>query len=318
MASVTFLASVDADPRPTCVLDLAKATGDLTASNLIVHRNHALQAQDHLHDDIREAGTTNLHAWTTDKRSSKPISTKSGHSLHTYTIQDRWKVIQWIALEETCGTDEALQSTRADRDDAAERLQCLLKMMEMVDVGIFEYDKKGKLVYANDAFYNLSGHPRETTKQEGTWLDSVFPEDKEWLMGQWTQLVNGTSLTFEMRWKRPATSMPNGEEDLKGSWVLAACVPTFDDHGEITSISGCLTDIRLQKQSHCDAMKRAEALERAAASERRFSNFAENLNVGIWILNMDMKVSKRYYTKHPLAPTETAARCNIVIPNGSL
>lgn len=295
MESLTFLASVDADPRPTCVIDLdcvaeSAVTGTNTAC-AIAHSNEALKSQAHLRNDILEDDDTILRAWAIDRASTKPLITSRGHTVCAYTIENRWKVVQWIALEQTNAT------LISDRDGANERLECLLKMMEMVDVGIFEYDKKGKLVYGNDAFYNLSGHPRDSAKEEVTWQDSIFPEDGDWLMGQWIQLTEGVSLTFEMRWKRPASSMPNGEEDVEGSWVLAACVPTTDDKGEITSVSGCLTDISAQKRNHWDAMKRAEALERAAASEKRFSNFAENLNVAVWILNLNMEVSRWNWAK---------------------
>ncbi|EME43841.1 hypothetical protein DOTSEDRAFT_130539 [Dothistroma septosporum NZE10] len=160
-------------------------------------------------------------------------------------------------------------------------------MMEMVDVGIWEYDTKGKLVYGNEAYFNLSGHPRDSKREEMTWQDAVFPEDNEWLTSQWTEMATGNSLTFPMRWKRPTSSMPDGKEDVHGQWVLAACVPTLNEQGQVNSVSGCLTDIAAQKRSEQDALKKAEALERAAASEKRFSNFAEQSNVAIWILNLD-------------------------------
>ena len=88
--------------------------------------------------------------------------------------------------------------------------------------------------------------------------------------------------------------MPNGEEDLEGQWVLAACVPTRDEYGEVTSVSGCLTDIAAQKRSEQDALRRAEALERARASEQRFSRFAEFANVAIWIMDTNQQVSPPY------------------------
>ncbi|KAI5364752.1 Putative PAS domain, signal transduction response regulator, receiver domain, CheY-like superfamily [Septoria linicola] len=99
--------------------------------------------------------------------------------------------------------------------------------------------------------------------------------------------------------------MPGGVEDTEGQWVLAACVPATDNEGNVLTVSGCLTDIAAQKQSQSDALKRAEAMERAYASEKRFSTFADQANIGIWILNKDSQLTyanKEWFriTNHPL------------------
>lgn len=186
---------------------------------------------------------------------------------------------------------KTLKDALADRDDVTEKLASTLAMMEMVDVGMFEYNMDGKLVQANKAFYKLSGHPRDATAREYAWTDCIFDEDSEALFAHWNLLLQGTATNFEMRWKRPAISMHDGLEDLEGQWVLAACVPTRNVEGHVMTVSGCITDIAAQKRSQKDALERAEALERAQASENRFSRFAELANVAIYIFGLDQKVS---------------------------
>ena len=93
-----------------------------------------------------------------------------------------------------------------------------------------------------------------------------------------------------MRWKRPAESMSDGREDMEGQWVLAACLPIMNEAGEVTSVTGCITDIAAQKRSESDALKRVEALERAQASDKQFTRFAETALVGIYILDPKGKV----------------------------
>ncbi|GAM87644.1 hypothetical protein ANO11243_056710 [Dothideomycetidae sp. 11243] len=172
-----------------------------------------------------------------------------------------------------------------DSNQASEELDRLLQMIQMSEVGIFEYNMDGLLVQANEAFYTLSGHPRKFTKESHAWVDSAFEEDLPGLFDKWNGLAAGNPMTFQMRWKRPRSAMPDGQEDIHGQWVNAACVPIKDNEGKIKNVAGCLTDIAHHKRSEQDALQRAEAMERAAASERRFSRFAELANVAMWIMD---------------------------------
>jgi PAS domain S-box-containing protein len=305
MDKVTYC--LDADPRPTCVLHLDSPHGAH-----IKYKNNALQERDHLVEDLLDASaSTGFHAWVLDGRHNGPVTTATGKaSLHAYTIEETWRVIQWTPPEKPSGhggpngqnstkaptsplwtkgdpltLDRKLENALADRDDATGKLTNLRQMMEMVDVGMFEYDQEGVLLYGNDAFHSLTGVPKGNDEPM-VWANSVFEEDKAWLTVVWTALTKGDSNTFEMRWIGP-----NPDENPEGQWVTAACVPTWDDAGNVISVSGCVTDISAQKRSHSDAVKKAEALERAAASELRFSDFIRHSNSAFYNFGMDRKVS---------------------------
>jgi PAS domain S-box-containing protein len=303
MDKVTYC--VDADPRPTCVLHLASLDGPH-----IHHKNDALQEQSHLiHDILDPSVSTGFQAWALDSGHSGLVSATGGASLHAYTIEKRWRVIQWLLPEKQSGyahngqnspgertipvlskgdpltLNRKLEDALADRDDATGKLSNLRQMMEMVDVGMFEYNMEGVLLYGNEAFHRLSGVPRGNCEPMA-WANWVFEEDKAWLIGVWTQLTEGNSCTFEMRWKGPDPG-----ENSEGQWVTAACVPTTDDTGNVITVSGCITDISAHKRSHSDAVKRAEALERAQASEMRFSDFVKHSNSAFYNFGMDRKVS---------------------------
>jgi PAS domain S-box-containing protein len=300
---------VDADPRPTCVLDLASPQGPH-----ICHKNNALQEQSHLVHDILDTGTlfTEFHAWALNSAHSGTVTTSGNVSLHAYTIEKTWRVIQWLLPEKQSGhgqndnprvqtnpsfsksdssLNRKLEDALADRDDATGKLSNLRQMMEMVDVGMFEYDKEGVLLYGNDAFHSLAGVPKGNDEPMA-WAKWVFEEDKPWLTEVWTGLTNGRSSTFEMRWIGS-----NPDENPEGQWVTAACVPTTDDAGNVTTVSGCITDISAQKRSHSDAVKKAEALERAQASEMRFSDFITHSNSAFYNFGMDRKVSTERASK---------------------
>lgn len=257
-------------------------------------QNPALQTQPHLLDEILSDATfTELHAGNGGSSSDGPFIAKNGRFLYTYTASKRWKVVQWTADRETNQTHHVeWGSAQTDVEKACRKLSDVLKMMESVNVGMFEYDCKGKLIWGNNSFYKLSKHPYDSKKEEMTWWEATFPEDRDWLLGKWKDVASGVPVTSEMRWKRPAASMPDGKEDTEGQWVLATCEPIFDQVGNITSVSGCLTDIATQKDQDSVAAKvKAETLARLNASEAKFSAFAELASVGIWMIDIDRKVS---------------------------
>ncbi|KAM0720752.1 hypothetical protein Q7P37_004889 [Cladosporium fusiforme] len=321
MDKVTYC--VDADPRPTCVLDLVSPDGPY-----IHHKNNALQEQSHLvHDILDFSVSTGFQAWALEIGQSGIVVVSERASLHAYTIEKRWRVIQWLLPEKQSGhgqngqdslgeqpttlllkgdpltLNRKLEDALADRDDATGKLSNLRQMIEMVDVGMFEYDKEGVLLYGNEAFHRLSGVPRGSCEPMA-WADWVVEEDYPWLVDFWTQLTKGSSCTFEMRWKGPDPG-----EKPEGQWVTAACVPTTDETGNVTTVSGCITDISAQKRSHSDAVKRAEALERAQASEMRFSDFVKHSNSAFYNFGMDRKMqycNREWFeiSGHPVVPFE--------------
>jgi PAS domain S-box-containing protein len=296
---------VNADPRPTCVLGLASPSRPQ-----ICHRNKALQEESHLVHDILDASASDgFQAWAVDSGHSGKVTATGTASLHAYTIEKTWRVIQWLLPEkqseqgqngQNCPGEQTkmpfprddhstlgrkLEAALADCDDATGKMSNLCQMMQMVDVGMFEYDKEGVLLYGDDAFHSLTGVSKGDSCQMA-WGNRVFEEDRPWLTGVWTGLTNGSSSTFKMQWIGPDL-----DENPEGQWVTAACVPTTDDAGNVTTVSGCVTDISAQKRSHSDAVKKAEALERAQASELRFSDFIEHSNSTFYNFGMDRKVS---------------------------
>jgi PAS domain S-box-containing protein len=261
-----------------------------------VYKNKALQARPYLLTSLAgcetdDAISHHLPEWCHDLLFAGDIPVHIGNPLHTHVIDDRWRLVQWTyGAERQKGTPIDPDYAPANHDDvsAVRRLHNLHEMMENIKVGMFEYDRKGVLVWGNDAFYHLSGHPRDSSKEDKTWQDTVFDKDYPWLLGKWNRMASGEPVTIEMRWKRPASAMPDKKEDTSGQWVLATCQPTFDAAGAVTSVSGCLTDIAAQKRSQMDASRlRTDALEKLRASEKRFSNFVELARVGIWMINLE-------------------------------
>jgi PAS domain-containing protein len=115
-------------------------------------------------------------------------------------------------------------------------------------------------------------------------MDLVYPPDGPLFLSQWNKLAQGIPITFEMRWKSKnyqETEAGDGVENVQ--WVLSACVPIQDADGNLVSIAGNTIDINAQKRVQEEAVQRAEALERACESERKFKYFALLALIAIYI-----------------------------------
>lgn len=132
------------------------------------------------------------------------------------------------------------------------------------------------------AHLRYSSHPRDLPAHiEFSFMDLAYPDDVPVIMSAWNTLVQGSHVTFEMRWKaRP------GSGDA-AQWVLSACVPVFDEDQKLVSIAGNTIDINAQKKSQEVAQARVEALELVRLSEKKFARFAQLAPIAIYIFKPD-------------------------------
>ena len=120
-------------------------------------------------------------------------------------------------------------------------LEGLHRSVEMLDIGFFEYDLQGTLIFANSSFYALSGHPiNSDAHTELRFLDLCHPDDIAMITVAWTGLLEGKPITFDMRWKHTPTA---SARSLGAQWVSAACIPLYDKSGMVRSVSGCTVNI---------------------------------------------------------------------------
>ncbi|GAM86488.1 hypothetical protein ANO11243_045020 [Dothideomycetidae sp. 11243] len=207
---------------------------------------------------------------------------------NTYNAQESDRLARQAASQQQT-LIQALQSSELEADHMSTKLQRLVKMLEKVDVGLFEFDLDGTLLQANEAFFKLSGHPRGHAPSY-SWRDTIHDEHLAEVEQQWRRAFLGEHVNIEMRYKRFNETGVDKEDDFDGTWVSATVVPIMDKTGAVTCVSGCVTDITDQKIRQRDAIKRAEALEKLRRSEMRFHRFAEHALLPIYIYDVDGKL----------------------------
>lgn len=125
-------------------------------------------------------------------------------------------------------------------------------------VGMQHVRLDGTMIWANDQYYNLTGHSRESEAQyKLSFLDMVLEEDRDRALATWEALTNGATNSVEVRLKRTFTP-PNGIPEP--AHIMALSFPYIED-GESKSIMTCLTDI--------SSIKWAEKIEARNAADAR-------------------------------------------------
>lgn len=320
---------LDADPSPTFLIPIDSTK---PIEFRIVLKNGAFRGFAGLESLLRDQNNTSLkfQSWAQAINNWSATYDFAGRTWTAFSIQGQWKAVR--ALDHTHSTSYTAANEPKKRPSGEEtnhrqlecglvdvRLENMQRMMEMSDVGVFEYHPNGTLIHANESWYKLSRHPRATeAHKDFSFMDLVFPEDIPLVMSQWNKLSSGCPVTFEMRWKAPLPE--RSADDEEGSqWVLSACVPVLDDQGNLVSIAGNTIDISAQKRRQQEALQRAEALERARSSEEKFARFAETAPVGIYIFDRHKKMqycNRQFFesTGHPITDPREVDWRELVFP----
>lgn len=150
------------------------------------------------------------------------------------------------------------QQLRLRTQEAVESEYKFTRMAEFAPVGIFIANAQGKVDFCNDAWWEISRHPR-SVNSISTWMDSILEEDKPIVEEAWNHLLREKeSIIQEFRFM--AARELNGHPIQ--TWALMNAYPEKDDDGTVKAIFGCITDIsqqkwaeNFQKQRHDEAME---------------------------------------------------------------
>ncbi|CAG8980025.1 hypothetical protein HYALB_00005199 [Hymenoscyphus albidus] len=172
--------------------------------------------------------------------------------------------------EETLRGDTAKENAEAERVRFSKELDLertrLQRMAEISSVGLFSIGVDGKVLEANDRWYEITGHSRDLTKPM-SFVDTLIEECKSAMYTGWKRLtVDRMPWTSELQlknsWFDPATT-----EEFD-HWVLVAAQPEICIEGELKSVMGTITDITLQKRSEKDAKMRAKLADQLLTREQ--------------------------------------------------
>jgi len=195
--------------------------------------------------------------------------------------------------------------------DSASKFKVLT---ELNPVGMYYLSPDGNVVYANDMWYEITGHPRGL-EGDMSFMNVIAESDHPLITREWEILTTERGRrTFELRLRKPWFDEATGTPKQK--WILASCDQEFDEEGNLKSIMGCITDISAQKHVEEDAVERANLVEKlalrtqeAAQHERNFQQMAELAPCGMFTFDPECKITwanSQWYemTGHSRNPAE--------------
>ncbi|KAI9824621.1 MAG: hypothetical protein M1832_001711 [Thelocarpon impressellum] len=164
---------------------------------------------------------------------------------------------------------ELSEQLAARTQEAVESDTRFTRMAELAPVGIFMADSQGHVTFFNDAWYEISRHPKEVDNAD-RWIEAVKEEDQELAAEMWRVVVEEKiPTTTEFRFKAPWHGRNGAVGD---TWVLASTYPERAEDGSLKSIFGSLTNISQQKWAE-DFQKRRT--EEAVELKRQQENFID-------------------------------------------
>lgn len=177
----------------------------------------------------------------------------------------------------TCLTDVTAHKHAAEEAvRRAQQAENLKRMAEFATVGMYDMDLEGRLLGANNVFYEMCGlqkvDPTEVTIRP---LETcVWAEDVGLVMKKLKRMVIEDKVqNVEVRLRTTWTADDGaGHKVVMPRWVQATLMPVRSTEGVIQSFTGCLSDVSLQKwQLDREKQRKEEAIE----SKRQQENFID-------------------------------------------
>lgn len=177
----------------------------------------------------------------------------------------------------TCLTDVTEQKDTAEEAmRRAQEAQNLKRLAEFATVGMYDISLDGRLLSANDSFWELSGLTKVDLAKVDLepWETCVVEEDLPILQQRLDKLrATGSQQTADIRLKTTWTAEDaSGKTIVAARSVLATFMPVKSSDGIMQSFTGCISDVSMQKwQLEQERLRKDEAIE----SKRQQENFID-------------------------------------------
>lgn len=169
---------------------------------------------------------------------------------------------------------DAAQTAAQQREQLSQQLELqtsrMRRMTELSPLGMYLYDCNGRLLEANERYYEMTGHARDSDA-EFSFLSLIEGESLSVAQNMWSEMM--TTLkpsTRELKMK----SISYQPKDLSGDpidfWVLASSQPELGQQGEVISIMGSITDISQIKWAQGLQERRLQDAEETKRQQNEF------------------------------------------------
>ncbi|ESZ95196.1 putative histidine kinase M3C8p [Sclerotinia borealis F-4128] len=164
--------------------------------------------------------------------------------------------------------EETRQRANRLERELAESERQIRYMAQNAPVGMLQLSMEGKILWANQMYYELTGHPGpEEPQYNFSFLDILIDEDRALNLQSWARLHTGQShIETTSRLKRMFVP-PCGEPHH--AYMLSLAFP-YMVNGEVKSIMSCITDISELKWAEASEARNAEEARAAKRQQEEF------------------------------------------------
>ncbi|KAF1849517.1 putative histidine kinase HHK16p [Cucurbitaria berberidis CBS 394.84] len=169
---------------------------------------------------------------------------------------------------------DAAEHAALQREQLSHQLELqssrMRRMTELSPLGMYLFDPEGRLLEANDRYYEMTGHPREV-EFELSFLTTVADESVSVARDMWDEMMS----TFKASTREIQLNNPKAQpRDLSGEpieyWVLASSIPEIGLGGELVSIMGSIADISQIKWAQGIQERRIREAEETKRQQNEF------------------------------------------------
>ena len=207
---------------------------------------------------------------------SSPSLEKAGLDLNIDNARDR-HVLASLKAERgpdgtlsqvlACLTDVTLHKKAADEAiRRAQQAENVKRMAEFATVGLYDMDFEGRLISANNVFYEFCGIKKVdlTQKTVKPFEDCIAEADVPVLQQTLAEMKeDGKTHTTELRLKTTWFAKDSAGAVISAPrCVVATFMPVRNPEGDLRSFTGCLSDVSLQRwQLETERQRKDEAIE---------------------------------------------------------
>jgi len=176
--------------------------------------------------------------------------------------------------EETRRNRDAVEAAALEKQQLTQQLDLqasrLRRMTELSPLGMFLISPEGVLREANDRFYEMTGHARDS-EYEMSWLDFMKDESARVMQAGWEQLVNERQpWSSELQLKESSPNPVDFDGEVIERWVLLTANPELTADGSLRSIMGSITDISHLKWAQGLQNRRLQEAEETRRQQNEF------------------------------------------------
>ncbi|KAF2790043.1 aerobic respiration control sensor protein arcB [Melanomma pulvis-pyrius CBS 109.77] len=150
--------------------------------------------------------------------------------------------------EEVRRSQNAAELAALEREQLSQELELqasrMKRMTELSPLGMYLFSPEGVLLEANDRYYEMTGHPRDSADSL-SFLDHMAEGSRQRAKDMWTHIITDLKPRSEELQLSNSKVQPRNltsDEPIE-YWVLASSMPEIGLNGELRSIMGSIADI---------------------------------------------------------------------------